>query len=420
MKKLHKYILVETFVPATLGLVFFTVLLLINKLFRMIEFLINKNVGLNLLGELMVSLIPVILGFTIPMGFLVGVLVAYGRLASDNEILAIKTSGISLVTIYIPIIIISIVLSGLLIAMNYNFIPNLLYKTTDILYQIEFKVLSSIQPRKFYDDLTGGEADLTLYCADKDPVTNELKGLNIKIASSLSDVQKATASKKKKKIEDAYLEEALKIKKKEMRKSKEVAEKKEGEKKKDGKNKDILILAARGKVESDLQNKSIQLRLSNGSIHLLSQSDKSENDIVFFDEFIKILKPKIGTIKDGRFVKPPEQMSIPELRKEYKILPPDIKIARKIKREIHERFSFPLACIAFALIGMPLGVFIRPSGKSYGFAISFALLFIYYVFAKWGATLLEQNIPIGMLAIYSPNILIGMIGIFLIWYSLKK
>lgn len=407
MKCIHKYILKEIFIPTLLGLFFFTFVILINKLFRMIEFLLNKNIGIGTIIDLLSCLTPFFISFTIPMGVLVGVLIAFGRLSSENEILAIKTSGISILNLYIPTIIASTLLAALMIWMNIEIKPNLLTRASDIIYKMQFKVLTSIEPRKFYGDLTGDDVDLTLYCADKDEKTNELKSINIKVSTSLSQIQKAAEDK-----------EIIK-KKAAQQPDKKTKEEKYKKKLKD-EEKEILLIASSGKIESDLKDKEIRLILTNGSLHLLSRSEDIQNNMVFFDEILKVLKPKVGRVRGGGYLNTTKQLTTPQLVEEYKKQSSNKKAARKLRREYHERISFPLACITFALIGMPLGIMIRPSGKSYGFAISFALLFVYYIFQNWGSVSMEQGKSYAVIAMYSPNIIISLVGIILIFISLRK
>jgi lipopolysaccharide export LptBFGC system permease protein LptF len=96
------------------------------------------------------------------------------------------------------------------------------------------------------------------------------------------------------------------------------------------------------------------------------------------------------------------------------------KRANKARVVLLQRYSNPLACLALILIGMPLAIYVRPSGKSVGFALSFGLLFIYYILMKWGASLGEMGRPLGSLAIFSPNILLGVIGCILIYLQTQK
>ena len=79
--------------------------------------------------------------------------------------------------------------------------------------------------------------------------------------------------------------------------------------------------------------------------------------------------------------------------------------------ELHKRFAFPCACLVFGLIGLPLGIQSRRAGKSGGYAISVVLLLVYYIFITAGESLGDDGrLPV-FLAVWTPNILLGGIGI---------
>jgi lipopolysaccharide export LptBFGC system permease protein LptF len=82
--------------------------------------------------------------------------------------------------------------------------------------------------------------------------------------------------------------------------------------------------------------------------------------------------------------------------------------------ELHKRFAFPCACLVFGLIGLPLGIQSRRAGKSGGYAISVVLLLVYYIFITAGESLGDDGrLPV-FLAVWTPNILLGGIGMLLL------
>jgi lipopolysaccharide export system permease protein len=82
--------------------------------------------------------------------------------------------------------------------------------------------------------------------------------------------------------------------------------------------------------------------------------------------------------------------------------------------ELHKRFSIPFACLIFGLIGTPLGIQSRRAGKSGGYAISVVLLLIYYIFITAGENLGDTGrLPV-LLAVWTPNLLLGGVGLWLL------
>ena len=377
MKILQRYVLRELFSPLIIGLLVFTFILLVNKMFRLTDLLVSQGVSFWLVVQLLLCLMPTLLTLTIPMSVLVAVLIGFGRLAVDNEILAMRTGGVNLMRLFVPVIIVACLISGVMIVANYSLVPNLMYKGTDLFYRLEFQVLTTLEPGRFYDDLGGRDVDLTLYYSERDPKTNDMIGVNMRLVGGLE----------------------------------KIAGQKEAE---------TVIVASRGRIEAYPEQKAVQIRLFDGSLHPIARHRPTQNIVLFFKELKRTLRPKIGRIKGGEYVKRPKEMTIGELHKALK--QPHIREGdrNKVRNQLAQRYSIPLACVAFVLIGMPLAIYIRPSGKSVGFAVSFGLLFIYYLMLKWGTSLGEEGYRLATLAIFSPNILLGAVGCVLIRRSLKK
>ena len=96
MKILKKYILREVFVMFLFSLIVFTFVLVTGNLVKLADLVINKGVDISKVGKLFLFLIPFLLSYTIPMSTLSATLLVFGRLSSDNEILALRANGVSL------------------------------------------------------------------------------------------------------------------------------------------------------------------------------------------------------------------------------------------------------------------------------------------------------------------------------------
>jgi lipopolysaccharide export LptBFGC system permease protein LptF len=92
----------------------------------------------------------------------------------------------------------------------------------------------------------------------------------------------------------------------------------------------------------------------------------------------------------------------------------------RLINEVVMRFSLPLACIAFVMIGMPLAVVVRPGAKSVAFILTFSLMFLYYILLSWGRELGERGNPVGWGLIFLPNILLAAIGLWLMKRAIRR
>jgi lipopolysaccharide export system permease protein len=88
--------------------------------------------------------------------------------------------------------------------------------------------------------------------------------------------------------------------------------------------------------------------------------------------------------------------------------------------ELHKRYAIPFSCLVFGLLGVPLGIRPRRSGRSYGFVLSLLLLLAYYISLTASEILaIRKTIP-PFLAGWTPNLLFGVFGIYLLIKASKE
>ena len=136
MRILRDYILREIFPPLLLSLIIITFAFLVGNLVKLADFVINKGVELVYVGEIFLFLVPSLLSMTIPMGVLTATLLAFGRLSSDNEIQAMRASGINLYKIALPAMTLGLILSLLSVPLNDKIVPGSHYKTRMLIKEL--------------------------------------------------------------------------------------------------------------------------------------------------------------------------------------------------------------------------------------------------------------------------------------------
>jgi len=112
MKILRDYLLKEFTGPffLTLGVLSF-VMVVVGNLKKIADLIINKGVNILSVLKIFVLLAPYIVTYALPIAVLVAVLMSLGRLSSDNEIIAIRASGINIFQLILPLIILGLILS---------------------------------------------------------------------------------------------------------------------------------------------------------------------------------------------------------------------------------------------------------------------------------------------------------------------
>lgn len=352
MKRLLSlYIIREIASLFTLGIIVFTLILLMGRLIKLTDLVISRGVPLSQVSRMIAYLMPSFLVFTIPMAFLLAVLVAFGRLSADNEITVMKACGISLVQLMPPVLLCGLVAALLTLAAGALGVPwgNSAFK------QLSFEVLRqnvavTIREKVFWDDIPG----IVLYAEHYDDEQHVLKGVIIH----------------------------------------------------DGRDRQrpLTIFAADGVLGGGSGQRDLRLTLSKGSIH--SAGKGNDYRLVSFGEYIMTIAAP-GSTGVGRSE---QDMAITELWQQAGNVAAPNQARLKSAAELHSRFALPFASLVFAVLAVPLGMQNRRSGKSSGFSISIAILLAYYILLSLLRTLAERGaLPPG-LALWMPNLIFLVLG----------
>ena len=354
---LSLYIIREISSLFLLGMAVFTLVMLLGRLLKLTDLVITRGVPLADIGRMVTYLMPSLLVFTIPMAFLLAVLLAFGRLSADNEITVMKASGISLIQLMPPVLVCSLVAMLLTLAASVWGVPwgNSAFKllSFEVLKQ---NVAMTIREKVFWDDIPG----IVLYTEHYDEERHILKGV---IIYDSRDPKRP-----------------------------------------------LTIFAASGTLGCTPNQQDICLVLQNGSIHATGRD--GEYQMAGFGEYVMTVA---NPGKNGALGRNEQDMGIAELQRQ--IADPALSPGQRLKMraELHSRFAFPFAALVFAVVAMPLGIQNRRSGKSAGFSTSIAILLSYYVLLSLLRTLAEKGALPPSLAMWLPNIIFLAVG----WMMLR-
>jgi len=364
-KTTHLYVLKEIFPIFFIGLMTFTIILLMDKILKLIELIVTRGVSLSQILMLLVFISPSFLIFTIPIAFLLATLLSFGRLSGDSEVTAFKASGISLYQLYLPVLLISIVAYLLTTSLVIYGLPwgNRGFKAT-LYLMAQSKGDIEIKERVFNDVFDG----FVIY-VDKVP----LQG---------------------KKMEGILIHDER------------------------DKEKVNTIFAREGFLVSNPKSQEVVLRLLDGDIHRFEPRTNIYQKMQFntYDLRLELAKTFAAM---GKKLKDHE-MSIDDIKEKIemrKVIGADITPQEV---ELHKRYAIPFSCLVFGLLGVPLGIQPRRSGRSYGFVLSLLLLLAYYISLTASEILaIRKTIP-PFLAGWAPNFLFGVFGIYLLIKAAKE
>lgn len=360
MKILHRYIITEFIPPTLLALFIFTFILTMERIFDSINLLISKGVSFSTVVQLLGYALPPILVYTIPLAILAGALICFGRLASDNEITAIQASGVSLYTIFLPIIILSLAISVFLVSFNQQIAPRAYDRFRRLYYQIIHKnPVLKLEERTFLDI-----RDYRLY-------VEKIKHKKGKLSGIIMYEMR----------EDGF---------------------------------PTLITAQAGNMIADEQR--VIFQLFDGTIQQKDKEDPNKYSITYFKNYNISIDLTQATPPKAKRIK---EMKKSELLQEIKRLRQDNIPTYSLEIEYHQRRSLAFAAFVFCLIGMPLGIRVRHRGKSIGFALSLLLFMLYWFLLVEGIRLGERGIAPPLLGVWIPNLAIGITGAWMIHRTLK-
>ncbi|MDR3275233.1 MAG: LptF/LptG family permease [Endomicrobium sp.] len=376
IKKLHLYIIKEFFGSFIFGLSVFSVLLLLDRVFALADLFLSKGVAFLLVLKLFVFLLPNILTRAIPMAVLFGVLISYGRLSEDNEIAAIKFSGVNYKTLSMPIIAFICIISSSLIFFNHFLSPSL---NSDFRNLYE-RILAQRPLIKFNEKTITEIGGYRLYANKVSSGNNTLLGVGIyKFESDNTD--------KKSDKNDILLQ-----------------------------NDDAAWRIAASSATVQVYQNGVQLILYNGYWQKASPSNINNIIHMTFRSYYFFIP--LGNISKESFLTIRE-MSSPEILKTIKNYKKQNIPFIEYEKEFWFRWIFAVAPVSFVIIALPIGIMTGKSGRAIGFGVSLGIILAYYVFLMLAVTLSEREYaPVSI--IWAPNVVLTITGIYLFTRMVKK
>jgi len=363
----HRYILQEISIPLFMILCVLTFVLLMGRILQLMDLMINKGVAVADIGKLILYLMPSFLTITIPVSLLISILIALGRLSRDNEIIVLKSSGLSLYQLLPPIVFVSLCAFIITAVTGFFLVPYGNFATKNLLFGMARQKASiGVKERVFNGDFAG----LVLYAEELPSQGDFMRGVFISDTRTLKEP--------------------------------------------------ATIIARRGYFVSDPDSMVVTLRLQDGSMHTVDGDAGTYKKVDFTSYDINLdLSTSIGG-GSGEIMKDSKEMSLTELISESRT--PGLKetALKEIIIELHKKFTLPFACIVFGIIGVPLGISKHRSGKSRGFVIGLMVIMIYYVLQIGGEALGETGMLPPAAGAWISNILVGAVGIYLLITAAKE
>lgn len=365
MRILTRYILREVTSHALIGAAIFTFVLFTRDLGRILELVVRASAPLPSVAEIFFYTVPLALTYTIPMSVLVGILIGLSRLAADSEITAMRASGMGVWDFGRALAIFVFAAWLLALGNGLYLAPWSMASLGHLEEQLKGSQVSfEVQPRVFYE----GFPRIVLYVQD----VHTAQGAAVWKGVFLADISDAANPR--------------------------------------------ITLAHEGILVPEGQDR-LHLHLVDGSTHETDPKQADHYQISTFDQTdIPIDLPSTENKAEEQI--PVGLVSTWSLRDYAKRVDP--VSARWYLIEFHRRFALPTACLVLAMVGIPLGLSSKKSGKSGGFVLTIVLVFLYYFVSLIGVSLARQGTLPPALGAWLANIVFFAAALFLLWQAERR
>jgi lipopolysaccharide export system permease protein len=427
-RTLSLYTLREHLGPFVFGLVIFTFIMLMNQVARQFQSLAGKGLGAKVIIEIFLLSIPLTVAVTIPMAVLVATMAAFGRLAGDNEITAMRANGVGFHQILMPTIMAALLLSVATIWFNDTILPDSNHRLSRLMQDIQRTKPTVVLEEKRFNDPTG----LGDYRIEPDRLnreTNMMYGLRIFDMSDLS-VQRT-------------------------------------------------IFADSGRLDYTTNQEDAVLTLWDGQIHHRDITQPGEYEVLDFERQQLVMRgvsSRLDRAREDSGMRSDREMNLGTLLENVRVEQAKIDTARQELRgvvtahvatligdtlvlaakdtigfgairsqapidqerfrantverlsqgvdyalrqrskylvEYHKKFAIPFACLIFILVGAPIGVRAKRGGYGFAMGLSTLAFVFYYMALTGGEDLADRRLLPPWLAMWLANIVFLAFGIWL-------
>jgi len=369
MGLLARAIFREVTTSAVLGTVLFTFVLFLQRVGKLFEILVRSSASPQTVAYLFALAIPFTLTFTVPLGVLVGVLIALSRMSSDGEIIAMRAAGIPARKVIPPVLVFATLAMCVAATASLWFTPYATWRTYKVLNQlIAAELTSEVQPRVFEEQFP----NRILYVGDVIPgaVT---RWRNVFIADMTPPEERKNEAHDR------------------------------------GDNPRVTV-AFEAIAVPDVARNLIQLSMLNVATHELDKDAAYHRTLSpRSEQILEATKPNEIPVKAYSAMD-----TVPLYKTAYRDpnLEPDKRLEARI--ELNQRLALPPACFLLALIGIPLGVSSKKGGRAGAFVVTLALAFLYWVGLLFSNGLAkQQKLPVGV-AMWIPNSVFAVIAVLLL------
>lgn len=357
---IDRYVIREVIPPFLLALLVFTFVLIIPFIIKLAEQMIAKGVPAGTIFQVAVTLLPQALALTIPMALLIGLLVGLGRLSADREFVVMMACGISPYRLLQPLLVFAVVCWGLTSWVMLKAMPDSNQRFREISTEIAMnRAEGEVRPRVFFEDFP----NVVLYVREVPKNGLGWKGV---LAADTSNPASP-----------------------------------------------VIYLADSGRMVVDRTARTIEMVLENGARHSTKLEDPAAYEVMKFATTIVSLNPESVFPRSGPS-RGNNELTLEDLQARASELRAQGISPHNEIMTMHQKFSVPIACFVFTVLGLALGASNRKDGKLAAFVLGIGVIFGYYVIMFTAQSLTKGFWIPAWLSMWIPNVVLGAVGVALL------
>ncbi len=464
MRILNKYIIKEHIAPFFFALSVIMFILLMNFLVKYIGQIFGKGLSAWIIFKLVFLNLSWMLALAVPMATLVAVLMAYGRFSADNEITILKSSGISIYNIIRPSLYLGLFLTLLMIYFSDQILPE-----SNHLARQTFKAVREKKPTLQLEEHIFYEIDRYTFLVDhlERPLEAEWLGMNSLLGPEYQDMQAIDRLRNITIFDRSEPSKNVTIIARHgymvyspARKTliftlfdgefHELDNTKMDEYQRTRFNKTVVHIPAENfdfeeqeenyRGDREMNIKMMRGKISNFKKQINSNLEKTAKVLDQNFNYLQTLLAKMDTLPE---IKPADSLITASLttgkwrdarrralrtaeryrqqmRSKQTMIENQEKSINKYAVEIYKKISIPFASIVFVLVGAPLGVMARKGSMGVAISMSIGFFLLYWAFLIGGEDFADRKLLAPFLAMWAPNIIVGIGGLYLTWRAVKE
>jgi LPS export ABC transporter permease LptF/LPS export ABC transporter permease LptG len=365
MRLLDRYVAREVISHAALGLVVFTFVFFVPQLVRLMELIVRHSSSVWSVALLFLCTLPPVLGFTLPMAVLVGVLIGLGRLSADSEIVALHASGVSLRRLLRPIGVVAVTAAAGTLLTTFWLGPASLRTVR----RLEAQLLSSqarfsVQPRVFDERFRR----FVLYVQDVEAAATRWRGVFLASTGDTSGLIESRSANRPDQSRVTTAEDAF-----------------------------VVTGPSKGQID---------IHLGAGATHEYDPRYPAQYNVTTFGETDIPVDVSAVAAPQRADTLPPAEQPVAVLLANHSAN------WREARVELHRRIAFPAACLVFAVLGVPIGVRPRRGGRAAGLVLALILIGGYYFLFVSGDHFAAQGRIVPWAGVWAANLVGAIVGLF--------